>query len=74
MPLKVLSAFMNVKCLNPFNVIKTDMLVCVHRSIKNESKILIFISYPSILTFVSGALKNCLIEMVLLSTHNIHFG
>ena len=31
-------------------------------------------SYPSVLTFVLGAQKNRLIEMVLLSTHNICFG
>ena len=32
------------------------------------------ISYPSFLTCVMGAQKNCLIETVLLSTHNICFG
>ena len=32
------------------------------------------ISYPSILTYILGALKNRLIETVLLSTHNICFG
>ena len=31
-------------------------------------------SYPSVLTDVLGAQKNCLIETVLLSTHNIYFG
>ena len=31
-------------------------------------------SYPSILICVLGALKNCLIETVLLSTHNKCFG
>ena len=31
-------------------------------------------SYPSVLTYVLGAQKNCLIETVLLSTHNICFG
>ena len=36
-------------------------------------KILIF-SYLSVLTYVLGAQKNCLIETVLLSTHNISFG
>ena len=30
--------------------------------------------YPSILTYVFGAQKNCLIETVLLSTYNICFG
>ena len=30
-------------------------------------------SYPSILKFVLGAQKNCLIETALLSTHNICF-
>ena len=30
-------------------------------------------SYPSVLTYVLGAQKNRLIEMVLLSTHNISF-
>ena len=30
-------------------------------------------SYPSVLTYVLGAQKNCLIQMVLLSTHNICF-
>ena len=34
----------------------------------------ILFSYPSILTYVLGAKKNHLSEMVLLSTHNIHFG
>ena len=31
-------------------------------------------SYPSVLTYILGAQKNCLIETVLLSTHNICFG
>ena len=31
-------------------------------------------SYPAIKTYVLGAQKNRLIEMVLLSTHNICFG
>ena len=31
-------------------------------------------SYPSVLKFVLGAQKNHLIEMVILSTHNICFG
>ena len=31
-------------------------------------------SYPSVLTYVLGAQKNCLIETVLLSTNNIYFG
>ena len=31
-------------------------------------------SYPSVLTYVLGAQKNCLIEKVLLSTYNICFG
>ena len=35
-------------------------------------KVLIF-SYPSVFTYVLGAQKNRLIEMVLLSTHNICF-
>ena len=35
-----------------------------------ESKIVMF-SYPSVLTYVLGAQKNHLIEMVLLSAHNI---
>ena len=30
--------------------------------------------YPSVLTYVLGAQKNCLIETVLLSTNNICFG
>ena len=38
-----------------------------------EHKLRIF-SYPSDLTFVLGDQKNRLIEMVLLSTHNIYFG
>ena len=38
-----------------------------------SAKFLIF-SYPSVLTYVWGAQKNCLIETVLLSTHNICFG
>ena len=38
-----------------------------------QHKLLIF-SYPSILTYVLDAQKNRLIEMVLLSTHNICFG
>ena len=33
-----------------------------------------FFSYQSVLTYVLGAKKNHLSEMVLLSTHNIHFG
>ena len=33
-----------------------------------------FSAYPSVLTYVFGAQKNRLIEMVLLSTHNICFG
>ena len=33
-----------------------------------------FFSYPSILTFVLGAQRNRLIEMVLLNTHPICFG
>ena len=40
---------------------------------KIDRKIMNF-SYPSILTYVSGAQKNFLIETVLLSTHNICFG
>ena len=36
-------------------------------------KLYIF-SYPSVLTYVLGAQKNHLIEMVLLSGHNICFG
>ena len=31
-------------------------------------------SYPSVLSYVLGAQKNCLIETVLLSTQNICFG
>ena len=31
-------------------------------------------SYPSVVTYVLGAQKNCLIETVLLSTHNICLG
>ena len=31
-------------------------------------------SCPSVLTYVLGAHKNCLIETVLLSTHNVCFG
>ena len=38
-----------------------------------SAKFVIF-SYPSVLTYVWGAQKNRLIEMVLLSTHNICFG
>ena len=40
---------------------------------KFEHKMLIF-SYPSVLTYVLGAQKSCLIETVLLSTNNICFG
>ena len=36
-------------------------------------KLLIF-SYQSVFTYVMGAQKKCLIEMVFLSTHNICFG
>ena len=32
------------------------------------------IFYPSFLTYVLGTQKNCLIEIVLLSAHNICFG
>ena len=35
---------------------------------------MIIFFYPSVLIFVLGAQKNCLIEMVLLSTHNKSFG
>ena len=31
-------------------------------------------SYSSVLTYILGAQKNSLVEMVPLSTHNIHFG
>ena len=31
-------------------------------------------NYPSVLTYVLGAQRNCLIETVPLSTHNICFG
>ena len=41
---------------------------------KNFQCKIVNISYPSILTYVLGAQKNRLIEMVLLSTHNICFG
>ena len=39
----------------------------------HEVKLWIF-SYPPALTYVLGSQKNRLIETVLLSTHNIHFG
>ena len=42
-------------------------------TITSTAKLEIF-TYPSILTYVLGAQKNCLIETVLLSTHNICFG
>ena len=40
------------------------------RSTKFLSVKLYIFSYPSVLTYVSGAQKNHLIETVLLSTHN----
>ena len=40
---------------------------------KSISKKLWLLCYLSVLTFVVGAQKNCLIEMVLLSIHNIWF-
>ena len=43
-------------------------------SIDPDSVKLLFFSYPSILTCVLGALKNLIIETVLLGTHNICFG
>ena len=45
----------------------------VNQTKKISIKLRLF-SYPYILTFVLGAQKNCLIETVLLSTHNICFG
>ena len=39
---------------------------------RNKKIIFLIFSYPSVLTYVLGAQKNCLIETVLLSTHNIH--
>ena len=38
-----------------------------------ERKI-VFFSYPSVLSYVLGAQKNCFIMTVLLSTNNICFG
>ena len=38
-----------------------------------KRKVINIFSYPSVLTFVLGAQKNCLIETVLLSTDNISF-
>ena len=38
------------------------------------SVIVYIFSYPSVLTYVFDAQKNCLIETVLLSTHNKCFG
>ena len=35
---------------------------------------MLIFSYPSVKTYVLGTQKNCLIETVLLSTHNICFG
>ena len=35
---------------------------------------MLIFSYPSVLTYVLGAQKNCLIETVILSAHNICFG
>ena len=35
---------------------------------------LLFVSYPSVKAYILGAQKNCLIETVLLSTHNMCFG
>ena len=35
---------------------------------------MLIFSYPSVLTYVLGAQKNRLIEMVLLNTHHIYFG
>ena len=44
------------------------------RGIKNESVKVYISSYPSVKTFVLVLKKPRLIEMVLLSTHNICFG
>ena len=41
---------------------------------KKIQRKIVNISYPPFLTYVLGAQKNGLIETVLLSTHNIHFG
>ena len=48
---------------------------CQKNKAKNNLgvKLLIF-SYQSVYTFVLGSQKNCLIDTVLLSTHNICFG
>ena len=50
------------------NIIGPDKQIFLFRG-----KLWLF-SYPSVPTFVLGAQKNHLIEMVLLSTHNICFG
>ena len=61
-----------------FTPISTKISVVYHRGGKqNKKKIraeLRIFSYPLILTEVSDAQKNRLIETVLLSTHNICFG
>ena len=44
------------------------------RQTKNRCVKLSIFSYPYVLAYVLGAQKNRLIEMVLLSTHNICFG
>ena len=41
---------------------------------KKNSIILQIFSYSSVVTYVLGAQKSCLIETVFLSTHNICFG
>ena len=51
--------------------IVNSSLIC---PISQEKQNCEFFSYPSVFTYVLGAQKNCLIEMVLLSTANICFG
>ena len=65
------------KCL--FNILRLgpsssedDVWATLFSAIKCKTEY--FLIYLSIQTFVLGAQKNCLIETVLLSTHNICFG
>ena len=51
----------------------TDYAALSKKKIKKSIKLCLF-SYPSVKTCVVGAQKNRLIEMVLLSTHNICLG
>ena len=68
------------KMLNGHAEMELDVqfMVCIYFHRFRETKFLsiklLIFSYPSVLRYGLGAQKNCLIEKVLLSTHNICFG